>query len=188
MYGFFCHNRSKQGKGAQKHFYINLAIFGLGVRVCFENGWGLEASRGPQGEGGPSRSGCLCTDSGDRWQTHGRVWRMALRGADRKLLPSTSSSFYPAGDRLVPHLELKRERCGRREQNSVRLANSLLDSPLCLWHGIPCWYFRRSKAAGIPWLFWVPHSAVAKVINAPMTVPTRGHLCPKNTFRITVVT
>lgn len=77
------------------------------------------------------------------------MWRITLCGADGKLLPSTSCSCHPAGDRLVPRLESKRERCGRGEQNIVvqtrRHANSLLDSPLFFLYGIPLLVFLEIK-------------------------------------------
>lgn len=40
--GFFCHNGSKQGKGARKQIYINLAIFGEERRsvLRMDEAWG----------------------------------------------------------------------------------------------------------------------------------------------------
>lgn len=55
-----------------------------------------------------------------------------------------------------------------------------LTQPFCLLYGIPCWYFKRSKAAGLPWVFWVLHLTPAESIQAHVTVPTHGqtrHSC-----------
>ena len=38
-----------------------------------------------------------------------------------------------------------------------------LTQPFCLLYGIPCWYFKRSKAAGLPWVFWVLHLTPGRV-------------------------
>lgn len=86
-------------------------------------------------EGGTPAAGAVCAQIKTQvtgWQLNTACDALTLRGADRKLLPSTSCSCHPAGDRLVPHFIKEGEVWKRRAEHrssDLRHARSLLAHP-----------------------------------------------------------
>lgn len=130
-----------------------MCYFWKGVLVCLGSGWDCEAlNRGiPAAEP-------VCDKLSLRWH----VWRpTATRDAEPSAEQTGSCWWaFPVSDTLrqtgatfrFTKVEMEKIRAQTAAQSNPH-ANSPLPQPFVYCIAYPPWYFRRSKAADLPWLF-----------------------------------
>lgn len=115
---------------------------------------------GSQGGGcGSEPPGLFVHRSRLRWwlANYHRMWRISLSGADRKLLPSTSASCHPTGDRVVPLKEGEGLKRGTKH-NSADMETCYLTAwliPFVYCMASPTGILGYHKLPGFLAVFWV---------------------------------